>query len=351
MNIINHQAPGTRHEIPIILSIETSCDETGVAITKAGKIISNLVASQVKEHEPYGGVVPELASRKHVSAINYLIDKALAESKIGFKDIDAVAATVGPGLVGALMVGVSAAKTLSLGLGVSLIAVNHIEAHIFALKADNPGLKPPFICLVVSGGHTMLVMVEEFGKYKLLGQTVDDAAGEAFDKIAKFLGLPYPGGPQIEAVAKKGNEDMYALPRPLKSSGDFKFSFSGLKTAVIYLVRKLDARGEKYKKEDLAASFQEAVVDVLSAKTFAACKEFDINKVAIVGGVAANTHLRAHFQKMADKLGLGLFLPNPNLATDNAAMVGLAANHYFEQGKFVGLDETVDPNLSLPAIS
>jgi len=336
---------------PLILSIETSCDETAVAITKGDKIISSQISSQVKEHEPYGGVVPELASRKHVSAINYLIDKALAEAKIEFKDVDAVAATVGPGLVGALMVGVSAAKTLSLVLNVPLIAINHIEAHIFALKADNPQLTPPFICLVVSGGHTMLVLVEEFGKYKLLGQTVDDAAGEAFDKIAKFLGLPYPGGPQIEAIAKKGNEDKYALPRPLKKSGDYNFSFSGLKTAVIYLVRKLEARGESYKKEDLAASFQKAVSDVLSAKTFAASNEYGVNKIAIAGGVAANAYLRAHIQNMAGMLGLSLFLPSHKLATDNAVMVGLAANHYFELGMFAGLDETVDPNLSLPALS
>lgn len=343
--------PRTPNCEPRILSIETSCDETAVAITCGNKILSNVVLSQIKDHQPYGGVVPELASRKHIVAINYLLDRALDDADIGFKDIDAVAVSTGPGLVGALMVGVSAAKALSLALKIPLLSINHIEAHMYSVLPANRWLKAPFICLVVSGGHTMLVHVKDFGRYKLLGGTLDDAAGEAFDKVGKFVGLPYPGGPQIEKKAKTGDENKYAFPRPMLKSGDYNFSFSGLKTALIYFVRDLEIEKVEYKIDDIAASFQKAVCDVLIEKTFSAAEEFQTMSIAVVGGVSSNSYLRNRFADRAAQSGYKIALPEANLSTDNAAMVGLAANKHYEKNEFSDLRQSVDPNWRLPLLS
>lgn len=332
---------------PVILSIETSCDETAVAVTEGYRILSSLVSSQVKEHAPYGGVVPELASRKHVTALNFLIDRALEEAQVDFDRLTAIAIAGGPGLVGALVVGMAAAKTLSLALEVPLINVNHVEAHIFSVLANDKSIEPPFLCLIVSGGHTILASVKSFGVYEILGQTLDDAAGEAFDKVAKTLGLPYPGGPAIESASKTGEEDRYKLPRPLLKSGDFNFSFSGLKTAVIYLLRDLKARDEDYRVEDMAASFQKAVADVLTSKVMSAAKQFHFNKVAMVGGVSANAYLRNYLTREAKDRDIELFFPVKDLSTDNAAMVGLAANYYYKNKKFSNLFSGVNPNWQL----
>lgn len=334
-------------EEALILAIETSCDETAVALTQGNKIITSLVSSQVKEHQPYGGVVPELASRKHVTALNYLIDKALHEASADFKDINAVAVCKGPGLVGALMVGMAAAKSLALVLNVPLLAINHLEAHIFSVIADNPWLKTPFICLIVSGGHTMLVNVQKLGQYKLLGQTLDDAAGEAFDKVAKFIGLPYPGGPQIEKQAKAGDENRYVFPRPMLKSKDYNFSFSGLKTALIYFIRDLKKQSTSFKIEDIAASFQKAVADVLVEKTFKAAGQFGVKTVVIVGGVSSNKYLRERFIEQGNNLEIKVALPSRELSTDNAAMIGLAANFHYIGKDFSDLSESIDPNLRL----
>ncbi len=333
--------------LPTILAIETSCDETAVAVTRGKEILSSMVSSQIKAHQPYGGVVPELASRKHVTALNFLIDKALNEASITFSQIDAIAVSGGPGLVGALMVGVAAAKTLSFVLKKPLIVVNHIEAHIFSVLPESK-LTFPFICLVASGGHTMLVLAKDFGKYELLGQTLDDAAGEAFDKVAKVLGLSYPGGPEIEKAAQTGDKKAYKLPRPLINSGDYCFSFSGLKTAVIYALRDLKEKNTVYDKNDFAASFQDAVSDILVFKTIVAAMEFDVDSIAIVGGVASNTYIRKKLGSVASEYGIKLILPEKGLSTDNAAMVGFAAGHYYKNEKFSESEAGVDPNWLLP---
>ncbi|HDZ86905.1 MAG TPA: tRNA (adenosine(37)-N6)-threonylcarbamoyltransferase complex transferase subunit TsaD [Actinobacteria bacterium] len=335
------------NNLPVILAIETSCDETAVAITKGTKVLSSLVSSQIKAHQPYGGVVPELASRKHVSAINFLIDKALEEAKLSFKDIDAVAVSGGPGLVGALMVGVTAAKTLAFSLEKPLIAINHIEAHIFSVLPERK-ISFPLICLVASGGHTMLVNVKGFGDYEVLGQTLDDAAGEAFDKVAKVLGMSYPGGPQIEKAAKEGNKKKYKFPKPLIYSGDYRFSFSGLKTAVIYKLRDLKAKNVSYKPADMAASFQDAASEVLVSKTLIAAMEFQAATVTIVGGVASNSYLRERLEKATSEYGIQLVLPAKEFSTDNAAMVGFAASHYYKNKQFSDFEFSVNPNWPLP---
>ncbi len=334
----------------LILSIETSCDETAVAITSGYKILSSLVTSQIKDHQPYGGVVPELASRKHITALNYLIDEALTGAKVGFADLSAIAVSKGPGLVGALMVGMAAAKTLAFSLDIPLIPINHIEAHIFSVMNNYKELKPPFLCLVVSGGHTMIVLVRDFGDYQLIGQTLDDAAGEAFDKVAKALGLPYPGGPEIEKAALKGDENSYKLPKPMLDRDNYDFSFSGLKTAVVYLLRKLEGSSQfsvRSSQPDIAASFQKAVTDVLTVKLMRAAKQYSIDKISMVGGVSSNNYIRSHLKAEAAKEGIKLYLPDKDLSTDNAAMVGMAADYSFKQQKFSDLKESVNPNLAL----
>ena len=331
----------------IILAIETSCDETSAAVVKNGRIVlSNKISSQAELHRHYGGVVPEIASRKHVEAINPIIDEAMNEAGIGFDRLDGIGVTYGPGLVGALLVGLSTAKALAYALSLPLVGVDHIEGHICANYISHPELEPPFLCLVVSGGHTHLVWVKNYGDYKVVGMTRDDAAGEAFDKVARVLGLPYPGGPSIDSVAKKGNAQAIQFPRAYIDEDHFDFSFSGLKTAVINYLHNLKQRNEAYRIEDVAASFQQAVVDVLVSKTIKAAARFGLSKIAIAGGVAANSALRNCMSLQAQKHGYELFYPQPVFCTDNAAMIGCAAYYNLIHGKADDLYLNVEPSFS-----
>lgn len=306
-----------------ILAIETSCDETAAAITQGRKIISNAVYTQ-PDHQKYGGVVPEIASRNHIKKIPYIVDEALEKAQMQMKDIDAVAVTDGPGLVGALLVGVSYAKALAYSLGLPLIPVHHIEGHICSLYISHEDLQPPFLCLVVSGGHSHIAVVEDYGKYRLLAKTRDDAVGEAFDKTARALGLGYPGGPLLEKLAKEGNP-IYKYPRGFKGEKHLDFTFSGLKTAVINHMHNMDQKGEQYNKADIAASFEKEAIEFLSDNTFKAARREGITKIGIAGGVSSNNALRHEFEKRAKKLGLTLYLPDKQYCTDNAAMIGCAA--------------------------
>jgi N6-L-threonylcarbamoyladenine synthase len=304
-----------------ILGIETSCDETAAAIVDDGRVVrSSVVSSQVDLHARYGGVVPEIASRAHLELVNDVIGQALLEAGTTLSEIDAVAAVHGPGLAGALLVGVSAAKALSLATGRPYVGVNHHEAHVYAAMLDEPTLEPPFLTLVVSGGHTLLIAIDDHGRYRVLGQTVDDAAGEAFDKVARFLGLGYPGGPAIDRLATKGDPAAIAFPRPMLDDGN-DFSFSGLKTAVVLYVRK----NPEADVADVAASFQAAVVDVLVSKLLRVAEETGLSTVVIGGGVAANSALRARLLDEADRRGIRVVLPSISLCTDNAAMVASVA--------------------------
>jgi len=331
-----------------ILAIETSCDETSVAIVKNGRqVLANKIASQIQLHKKYGGVVPEIASRKHVEVLNPLIDEAVADAGMVLNDLDAIAVTYGPGLVGALLVGVSTAKALAYGLSIPLVGVHHIEGHICANYISHPNLKPPFLCLVVSGGHSHLVWVRDYNEYEILGRTRDDAAGEAYDKVARTLGLGYPGGPIIDKIAQKGNSQAVKFPRAYINEDNYDFSFSGLKTAVINYLHTLEQRGEKYKVEDIAASFQQAVVDVLVSKTMAAALERQVDKVVLAGGVASNSALRSQMSEMAKKNGISLYYPEPILCTDNAAMIGCAGYYRLLKGQIFDLTLNAEPGLSL----
>ncbi|MBF7083145.1 tRNA (adenosine(37)-N6)-threonylcarbamoyltransferase complex transferase subunit TsaD [Desulfallas sp. Bu1-1] len=333
----------------VILGIETSCDETSAAVVVDGVTIkSNVISSQVDIHRKFGGVVPEIASRKHLEMINAVIREALDRAEIDFKDLDAVAVTYGPGLVGALLVGVAAAKAIAYGLDLPLLGVNHIEGHIFAnmLVESEPGL--PVLCLIVSGGHTDLVLIREFGRYELLGSTRDDAAGEAFDKVARVLGLGYPGGPLIDKLAACGNKDAIPLPRAYLEEGSFDFSFSGLKTAVInYIHRAVQKGGEHINKADVAASFRQAIVDVLADKTMLAARRYATKNIMLAGGVAANTLLREQLSRRASEEGLRLIYPPPVLCTDNAAMIACAAYYKYLRQDFAPLTLNAVPNLRL----
>ncbi|MCK4308948.1 MAG: tRNA (adenosine(37)-N6)-threonylcarbamoyltransferase complex transferase subunit TsaD [Candidatus Atribacteria bacterium] len=328
----------------LILGIETSCDETAAAIVEDGKnIISNIVASQITFHQKYGGVVPEIASRKHIEYIIPVIDKALSTPGKKLDDLSGIAVTYGPGLVGSLLVGLSVAKAIAYTQNIPLIGVNHLEAHIYANFLERKEIEPPFICLIVSGGHTSLVYIKDFREYKFLGQTKDDAAGEAFDKIAKILSLGYPGGPIIEKLAKKGNPLAIKFPRPLLNNKSYDFSFSGLKTAVIYYIKKTKEENKIVQVKDILASFQQAVIDVLVEKTIRAALEFDTKKIVLAGGVAANDLLRRSIKKRANSLKLEVFYPSFSLCTDNAAMV--ASVGYYK------LRENKKSSLNLDAIS
>jgi len=312
-----------------ILSIETSCDETSAAIIKDGtEILSNIIATQVEFHKKYGGIVPEIASRKHIEVINPIIQEALDKAKVKLKDLDAVAVTYGPGLVGSLIVGLCAAKAIAFSLNIPLIGVNHLEGHIYAnFLTKQP--KFPFICLMVSGGHTILVLVNDHGKYKVIGQTRDDAAGEAFDKVARFLKLGYPGGPIIDKLAKKGNPNAINFTRPMIHDG-YDFSFSGIKTAVVnYNNKHCSDLGSRI--SDLVASFQQAVIDVLVTKSIRTAKEYNCKTIALAGGVAANSALRKELQEKGRGEGVGVQVPPVSLCTDNAAMIGGAAYHHLKQ--------------------
>lgn len=335
----------------IILAIESSCDETSVAIVKNGReVLSNVISSQIDTHRVFGGVVPEIASRKHIEVIDLVIDEALERANKNFSDIDAIAVTYGPGLVGALLVGVSYAKSLAYTLKKPLIPVHHIEGHIYANYIEDKDLKPPFISLVISGGHTHIVYVEDYGKFKILGKTRDDACGEAFDKVARTIGLKYPGGPEIDKLAKTGDKYAIELPRVMIDTDDYDFSFSGLKSAVLNFVNKSKMTNVLFKNEDLAASFQQAVSDVLVFKTIKACKENNIKILTLAGGVSANSFLRKSMQDACDKEGIKLCVPSLKLCTDNAGMIGCAGYYEFLKGNFASLDLNAYPNLKLDNI-
>ncbi|MGI6551493.1 MAG: tRNA (adenosine(37)-N6)-threonylcarbamoyltransferase complex transferase subunit TsaD [Syntrophomonadales bacterium] len=331
-----------------ILGIETSCDETAVSVVENGhRILTNLVASQIKVHQRYGGVVPEVASRKHIEVIASLVDEALRETGITGQQIDAVAVTHTPGLIGALLVGVSFAKAYAYGLGKPLIGVNHLEAHVYAnFLTDKPPVFPA-VCLVVSGGHTSLLYMGGHRRFEVLGQTRDDAAGEAFDKVARFLGLGYPGGPAVQKAAQSGTAGIYRLPRVFLDRNDYEFSFSGLKTATINLWNKLKKNGEAAGVNDLAAEFQEALVDVLVEKTVNAARQRGVKQILLAGGVAANARLRERITFEAGKEGIAVNMPPPLLCTDNAAMAASAGYYQYLEGDFAGLDLNAYPHSGL----
>ena len=318
----------------LILGIESSCDETAAAVVKNGRtVLSNVINSQIDIHKRYGGVVPEIASRCHIEAINAVIDEALKSADVTFDDIDAIAVTYGPGLVGALLVGVSTAKALAYALKKPLVNVHHIKGHICANYVAHSDLKPPFICLVASGGHSHIVYAKDYLDYEIMGMTRDDAAGEAFDKIARVLGLGYPGGPKIDALAKEGNPHAVEFPRVKMAEESLDFSFSGVKTAVINHIHKLEQKGEEYNKADIAASFQEAVTDVLVSHTIDAAQRKRLNKIVIAGGVASNSALRDKMEKTAKKCGIDVLYPPPVLCTDNAVMIAAAGYYEYVSGK------------------
>ena len=332
----------------MILAIESSCDETSAAVVADGrKIISNVISSQIDLHKKYGGVVPEIASRKHVELILPVINQALAEAGASLEQLDAIGVTYGPGLVGALLVGLSAAKGLAFAAGKPLIGVHHIEGHIAANYLENENLEPPFICLVASGGHSHIVHVVGYNRFEIMGQTRDDAAGEAFDKIARALGLGYPGGPLIDAAAADGDAEAIDFPRVYFSDGSFDFSFSGLKTSVLNYLNGSAQKGRSINIPDVCASFQKAVVDVLVRNTIQAAAQRGVKRVALAGGVAANSCLRKSMKMSAEKAGLEMFYPRPVLCTDNAAMIGSAAYYEFKRGNIAGLDLNAVPGLKL----
>ena len=329
----------------ITLAIETSCDETSVAVVENGRnVLSNTISSQIEIHKRFGGVVPEVASRKHLESINKIIETSLKEASKTLEEIDNIGVVYGPGLVGALLVGISTAKAIAFATNKPLIPVNHIESHIFANFIEHKDLEPPFTCLVVSGGHTHLVYVEDYGKYELLGRTRDDAAGEAFDKVARTLGLEYPGGPIIDKLAKSGNKEAIKFPRTYLEEGTYDFSFSGLKTSVLNYINNCKQKDIEINLEDVAASFQAAVVDVLVEKSVLAAKSKGSNIIAIAGGVASNQGLRDALTKRCEKEGITLKYPSKILCTDNAAMVGCVAYYNFRRGKVAGLDLNAVPN-------
>lgn len=331
-----------------ILAIESSCDETAAAVVRNGReVLSNVIYSQIDLHTLYGGVVPEIASRKHIDKINQVVEKAIADSGLELKDMDAIAVTYGPGLVGPLLVGVSFAKALAYGANLPIIGVHHIEGHICANYIANKELEPPFMCLIVSGGHTHLVKVADYGKYEILGKTEDDAAGEAFDKVARAIGLGYPGGPKIDKVSKSGNPEAIKFPRAKVGGSEYDFSFSGLKSAVLNYLNTASMNNETIVTEDVAASFQQAVIDVLVGHSMEALSQYGFKKFAIAGGVASNSGLREAFENACKEREIEFFLPPPILCTDNAAMIGSAAYFEYISGVRHGLDLNAVPNLKL----
>ena len=332
----------------LILGLESSCDETAAAVIKNGRtVLSNVISSQIDIHKEYGGVVPEIASRKHIERINTVIEEALKEAGVGLKDLDAIGVTYGPGLVGALLVGVAEAKAICFAADIPLVGVHHIEGHVSANYIENKDLEPPFLCLIVSGGHTHLVVVKDYGEFEILGRTRDDAAGEAFDKVARAIGLGYPGGPKIDKLSKEGNPDAITFPKTKIEDAPYDFSFSGLKSAVLNYINKAKMMNEEFNPADLAASFQKNVVDTLTEKTIHAAKELHINKVAIAGGVASNSTLRNSMEEACRKEGIRFYHPSPIFCTDNGAMIGVAAYYEFIKGTRHGWDLNAVPNLQL----
>ncbi len=330
----------------IILGIETSCDETSAALVNDFTIISNIISTQ-KIHEQYGGVVPEFASRAHLTQLVPIVREAFAEAQLTFADVDGLAVTCGPGLAGSLLVGMCFCKGLATSLKKPFIGINHIEGHILAVNAQALPVEYPAICLVASGGHTILVYIKEPTKYKIIGRTIDDAAGEAFDKTAKILGLDYPGGPAIEKNAKPGNEKAINFPRALMDNDNFNFSFSGLKTSVLYYVESLRKNNREIVIPDICASFQKAVTDVLVEKSMRALEEYKCNSLILAGGVARNSSLRECFEKQCEKNKKNFFVPAPELCTDNAAMIAKAGHIRFQKGEYSDFSLDVVPNLSL----
>jgi len=331
-----------------ILAIETSCDETAAAVVRNGReVLSNIIYTQIKLHTVFGGVVPEIASRKHIEKINPVIETALAEAGKDLHEIDAVAVTYGPGLVGALLVGVAEAKALAYGANKPLVGVHHIEGHISANYIEHEDLEPPFLCLVASGGHSHLVLVKDYGVYEIIGRTRDDAAGEAFDKVARAIGLGYPGGPKVDKLAREGNPHAITFPRAKIADAPDDFSFSGLKSAVLNYLNQAQMKGEEVNKADVAASFQQSVIDVLTDHTIQAANRLGIDKVAIAGGVASNSSLRRQMKEVCEKYGKTFYYPSPIYCTDNAAMIGAAAYYEFIKGYRSGWDLNAVPNLKI----
>ncbi len=331
-----------------ILGIESSCDETAAAVIKNGReVCSNIIFSQIELHKLYGGVVPEIASRKHIEKINQVIKEALSKASMELEDVDAIAVTYGPGLVGALLVGVAEAKAIAYAANKPLVGVHHIEGHIAANYIENPDLEPPFMCLVVSGGHTHLVKVLDYDKFEIIGKTRDDAAGEAFDKVARAIGLGYPGGPKIDKLAREGDKEAIVFPRAKVEDNAFDFSFSGLKSSVLNYLNQCEMKQIEVNPADVAASFQYAVIDVLTSHAISAVKEMGMDKLAIAGGVASNSSLRESLQQACDKEGIRFYHPSPIFCTDNAAMIGVAGYYAFQNGVRHGLDLNAVPNLKI----
>ena len=332
----------------LTLGIESSCDETSVAVLRGGReILANVISTQIPVHRKFGGVVPEIASRKHIVNIMPVLDEALHEAGVTLADIDRIAVAYGPGLVGALLVGVSAAKTLAFALDKPLVAVNHLEGHIFANFLSHPDLQPPFMALVVSGGHTSLVHVKDYNHFSLMGQTRDDAAGEAFDKVARVMGLPYPGGPQIDKLAKEGNPDAIDFPMALNEKGNYEFSFSGLKSAVLNYLNSMKLKHIEINKANVAASFQKSVVNILVHKAVEAARQTGMKKLVLAGGVAANSSLEEHLRRAAEENNLEFYYPSKILCTDNAAMIACRGYYQALAGQFAGSDLNAVPYLEL----
>lgn len=331
-----------------ILGIESSCDETAAAVVRNGReVLSNVISSQIAIHTEYGGVVPEIASRKHLEKIDDVISLALKEAGCTFTDIDAIAVTYGPGLVGALLVGVAEAKSLAYALNKPLIGVHHIEGHVSANFVENKDLEPPFACLIVSGGHTHLVVVKDYGVFEIVGRSRDDAAGEAFDKVARAVGLGYPGGPKVDKTARAGNPQAIAFPRGVVQDNPYDFTFSGIKSAVLNYINKARMTNTEINVPDLCASFQEAVTDSLVQRAIGLCRERGYKKLAIAGGVASNSHIRARMQEECDKNSIAFYRPSPILCTDNAAMIGCAGYYEYIKGRRSDLTLNACPNLKL----
>ncbi len=331
-----------------ILAIESSCDETAAAVVEDGRnVISSVVASQVEEHRLYGGVVPEIASRRHAEAIVPVVRQALDEANLTLDDIDAIGVTYAPGLIGALLVGVNFAKGLALSTGLPLIPTHHLRSHIASNYISNEELKPPFLCLVVSGGHSHIVMVEDYTKMKIIGKTRDDAAGEAFDKAARTMGMPYPGGIELDKVAENGNPLAFKLPRPVVHDAPYDFSFSGLKTAVINLIHNASQKGEELNKADVCASFRYAVVDCLVTNFLKAAEDYNVKNLVIAGGVSANSLLRSTLKGECEKRGYNLYMPDKSLCGDNAAMVGSQAYYEYLSGNIAGADLNAYATMSI----
>ncbi|MCI7276620.1 MAG: tRNA (adenosine(37)-N6)-threonylcarbamoyltransferase complex transferase subunit TsaD [Lachnospiraceae bacterium] len=331
-----------------ILAIESSCDETAAAVVRNGReVLSNVISSQIALHTLYGGVVPEIASRKHIEKINQVITAALAEADMTLDDMDAIGVTYGPGLVGALLVGVAEAKAIAFAKDLPLVGVHHIKGHVSANFIEHPDLEPPFLCLIVSGGHTHLVVVKDYGDFEILGRTRDDAAGEAFDKVARAIGLGYPGGPKVDKLAKEGNPHAISFPHAKIEGNPYDFSFSGLKSAVLNYWNHAQMMGEQVNRADLAASFQQTVVDSLVSRAILAAKEYGYDRIAIAGGVASNSALRAGMKEACEKEGIRFYYPSPILCTDNAAMIGCAAYYEYQKGVRHGWDLNAVPNVSL----